>query len=188
MLVSQLFYNFSIDQMGNQRIKFQHKISFKNDRVPLKLKTTPTIAITARVQKDGKILKLYKNCQKFYINIVLPGIDQLSPNNEFKNFFHHHQSFKDFNRVLFWKIMSVNSLFNLKKLKNRKLLYYLRIERRMVLVLMWLKFIMKLKKNNIKNNTQALFKPVYKFIITQKETNEIFKLKLKLYKLRLVRG
>ncbi len=101
MLVSQSFYNFSIEQMGNQRIKFQHKISFKNDRVPLKLKTTPTIAITARLQKDGKILKLYKNCQKFYINIVLPVVDQLSPNNEFKNFFHHHQSFKDFNRVLF---------------------------------------------------------------------------------------
>lgn len=188
MPVLKIIFFFSVDQIGNQRVKFQHKICFKSDRLPLKLKTTPTLAIASRLCRDGKLLTLHKNCHKFYLNTVLPSIKNLPANNEFKNFFRYHQSFKDFNRVLFWKIMSVNPLFNLKKLKNRKLLYYLRVERRMALILMWLKFILKLSKRNKHNNTEQLFKPLYIFVYKQKEVNEIFKLKLKLYKLRLVRG
>lgn len=38
------------------------------------------------------------------------------------------------------------------------------------------------------NNTQSLFKPVYVFLSTQRENNEIYNLKLKLYKMRLMRG
>lgn len=188
MRVPYLKFYFSVNQIGNQRIKFQHKICFKNDRLPLKLKTSPSLALANRLFRDGKNLTLYKNCLKYYYNFVLTQIYHLPPNNEFKNFYFHHQSFKDLNRVLFWKIMSINPMFNLKKLKNRKILYYLKATRRMVLVLRLLKYIIKVGKTNAHNNTQKLFKPMFTFISTQRESNEIYNIKLKLYKMRLLRG
>ncbi len=84
--------------------------------------------------------------------------------------------------------MSVNTLFNIKKLKNKRIMYYLRPERRAVLVLLWLKNLVKLKKKNYKNCSIQLFNPVFNFIKTNKSVNEVFSLKLKIYKLRLVRG
>jgi hypothetical protein len=188
MLVHKFFFNFSIQQLTAQRVKFQHKICFKTDRSHLRLKTTPTLALTNRFFRDGKALRLYKNCNKFYLENVLINIGKLSQNNEFKNLFFLYQSFTDFNRVLFWRIMSINTLFNFKKLKNAKLLYYLRPERRMVIVLFWLKYIVKLKKLNFKNNTPSLFNPLINFICSNKEQNEAHLLKLKIYKLRVLRG
>jgi hypothetical protein len=101
MLVHKFFFNFSIQQLTAQRLKFQHKICFKTDRSHLRLKTTPTLALTNRFFRDGKALRLYKNCNKFYLENVLINIGKLSQNNEFKNLFFLYQSFTDFNRVLF---------------------------------------------------------------------------------------
>lgn len=188
MFVHKSLFTFSIQQLTSQRVKFQHKICFKLDRQSLRLKTTPTLALTTRFFRDGKLLRLYKNCNKFFLENILVNIPKLSQNNEFKNLFYLYQSFTDFNRVLFWRIMSINSLFNFKKLKNRKLLYYLRPERRMVVVLFWLKYIVKLKKKNFKNNTPNLFNPLINFICSNREQNEAHHLKLKIYKLRVMRG
>ena len=84
--------------------------------------------------------------------------------------------------------MTVNCIFNLKKLKNKKILYYLKPERRAVLVLLWLKNILRLRKQNDHNLTPDMFSPLLNFICYSKETNEIYSLKLKIYKLRVVRG
>ncbi len=188
MLALKQLFNFSVEQLGQQRSRFQHKLCFKQDRESLKLKSSPTIAIACRLMRDGKFLTLYRNCLKFYYMYVLPKVYNLPANNEYKNFYFQYQSFKDFNRVLFWKIMSINPLFSLKRVKKRKLLYYLKPKKRMVLILSWLKYIIKLSKKNSHNNTQSLFKPVYIFLSTQRENNEIYNLKLKLYKMRLMRG
>lgn len=188
MLVQKIFYKFSTQQLINQRVKFQHKICYKENLLNLKLKSTPTSAISSRLFRDGKNLKLYKNCNKFFIKTILNNINTLPQNNEFKNLFNLYQSFTDFNRVLFWRINTINSLFNLKKLKTRKLLYYLRPERRVVVVLFWLKFIIKLRKLNNKNNTIKLFQPLINFICSNKSVNEAYHLKLKIYKLRVLKG
>lgn len=84
--------------------------------------------------------------------------------------------------------MSVNSLFNLKKLKNKRILFYLRPERRAVLVLLWLKNIIRLRKSDFKNLDPKLLQPALTFISSNKDSNDIFKLKLKIYKLRMSRG
>lgn len=181
-------HKFSIQQLGTQRLKFKHKICFKNSLKQLALKSTPTIAITTRLLKDGKFLKLYKLCQKIFIKVMLYQIDKLPYNNEFKNLFFQYQSFKDFNRVLFWKIMSINCLFNLKKIKKKKFIYYLKPERRCVLILLWLKNIIKLKKLNYNNLNLRLFKPLTNFLFINKNNNDMFFFKLKIYKSRLVRG
>lgn len=188
MYATYIKYNFSVQQLGKQRIKFQHKICFKTGIQHLKLKTSPTTAITCRLFRDGNFLRLYKLCLKSYISILLKVVNYLPQNNEFKNLFYQYYSFRDFNRSLFWKVMGVNCLFNLKKLKNRKLLYYTRPERRQVLVLFWLKNLIKLRKKDLKNSSIDLYRPLLTFLCTNKATNDVYSLKLKMYKLRLVRG
>ena len=188
MLVHKYIYKFSIQQLINQRVKFQHKICYKVNSLNLKLKSTPTQSLTNRFFRDGKFLKLYKNCNNFYFKNIITNVINLPQNNEFKNLFYLYQSFTDFNRVLFWRIMSINTLFNIKKLKKRKLLYYLRTERRAVVVLNWLKYIVKLKKLNFKNNNANLFNPLINFLCSNKEQNEAHHLKLKIYKIRILRG
>ena len=179
---------FSIQQLTNQRIKFQHKICYKNDYVHLKLKSTPTKDLATRLMRDGKFLTLYRNSHKFYFKTMYKNVRTLAENNEFKNLFFQYQSFTDFNRVLFWRLNSVNALFNLKKLKTRRILYYLWPHKRITTVLFWLKFILKLNKKDNNNNNPRLYKPLINFICLNQEINEIFHLKLKLYRLRLLRG
>ena len=188
MLVQINTMKFSIQQLVTQRSKFQHKICYKSDRLELRGKSTPSLSLASRLFRDGKNLRLYKNCNKFFIEKLLKNIPVLPQNNEFKNLFYQYQSFTDFNRVLFWRLTSINALFNLKKLKTRKLLYYLRPERRVVVVLFWLKYIIKLKKSNFKNNSIGLFNPLINFICANKASNETYHLKLKIYRLRVMRG
>lgn len=188
MLVQVFQFNFSVQQLITQRYKFQHKICYRENIKYLKLKTTPAIALSSRLFRDGKSLQIYKNCNKFFIQTLLKNIPTLPHNNEFKNLFFQYQSFTDFNRVLFWKLTSINTLFNLKKLKTRKLLYYLKPERRVVVILFWLKFIIKLRKLDHNNNTIALFNPLINFICANKVSNESYHLKLKIYRLRVLRG
>lgn len=188
MYVPYLRFNFSVYQLAKQRLKFQHKICFREVTTHLRLKSSPTSSLTSRLFRDGNYLRLYKKCQLAFTHILLKEVKFLPQNNEFKNLFDRYYSFRDFNRILFWKIMSVNSLFNLKKLKNKKILYYLRPERRLVLVLLWLKNISRLSKSNYKNCTPQLFTPILKFIYSNKDSNEIFRLKLKIYKIRMSRG
>lgn len=182
------FFKFSIQQLGSQRSKFQHKICFKDSLYHLKLKTTPSISIASRLYRDGNFLRLYKKLQKNFQTHLLTSVDFLPQNNEFKNLYEQYESFRDINRVFFWKLMSVNTMFNLKKLKNKKILYYLRPERRVVLVLLWLKSLTKLRKRDYNNLSPNLFKPIFDFICSNRGTNEVFGLKLRIYRLRLVRG
>lgn len=188
MYAHSLKYSFSVQQLGKQRLKFQHKICFKPTLSHLRLKTTPTTAIAGRLFRDGNFLRLYKNTQRSFFKLLVSTVDSLPHNNEFKNLYIRYFSFRDFNRVLFWKIMSVNSLFNLKKLDKKKIIYYLSPEKRQVVVLLWLKNIIKLAKKDFHNCNPQLLEPLAKFIYTNKISNDIFSIKLKIYKLRLMRG
>lgn len=188
MKVQQLQFTFSVQQLGKQRLKFQHKICFKPALSHLRLKTTPTVAVAARLFRDGNFLRLYKKTQKAFFKTLVQMVDSLPHNNEFKNLYIRYFSFRDFNRVLFWKIMSVNSLFNLRTLDKKRIIYYLAPERRQVVVLLWLKNIIKLYKKDFHNCTPELLQPLIKFVYTNKISNDIFSIKLKIYRLRLMRG
>lgn len=177
-----------MQQLGSQRVKFQHKICFKESLSHLRLKTTPSVALASRLYRDGNFLRLYKRLQKSFQTHLLSSVDFLPQNNEFKNLYEQYESFRDINRVFFWKLMSVNTLFNLKKLKNKKILYYLRPERRVVLILLWLKNLTKLRKKDYHNLSPELFRPIFDFVCANKVNNEVFSLKLRIYRLRLVRG
>lgn len=138
--------------------------------------------------RDGKFLTLYRNSHTFYFKTMYKNVRALAENNEFKNLFFQYQSFTDFNRVLFWRLNSVNALFNLKKLKNRRIIYYLWPKKRMTTVLFWLKFVIKLNRPDNNSNNYKIYKPLINFVCLNKDINEIFHLKLKIYKIRLLRG
>lgn len=175
-------------QLAKQRLKFQHKICFRAGNEHLKLKSDPAISVASRMFRDGNFLRIYKKSQKAFLDILLEVVKTLPQNNEFKNLYEQYFSFRDFGRILFWKLTSVNSLFNLKQLNGRRILYYLKPERRHVLVLLWLKNLMRVRKLNNKNCTTRLFLPLLNFLYSNKNNNEVFSLKLRIYKMRMARG
>lgn len=183
-----IVYHFSTDSITNYRTKFHFKICYRPVTKNLLRKTLPTMALTNRLFKNGKFLRVYKNCNKFYLLKIVKNIKLLPPNNEFKNTFLLHRSFMDFNRVLYWRFRAINPLFNLKKLKNKKLLYYVKPERRAAVLLYWLKSMIIAKKQDYNNNTYNLFNPLVKFICIGKNSHELDLLKLRIYRIRLLRG
>lgn len=188
MFVHTNIYPFSTDAITKYRLKFAHKICYRPTLSYLAAKSTPTSSVVTRLMRDGNFLSLYKHCNKFFLETILQHVYKLPPNNEFKNLFFQYYSFMDFNRVLFWRFSSINPLFNLKKLKKKKLLYYLKPERRVVVLLLWLKNIIKANKQDYNNNTPKLFAPLMKFIFVNKQYNELHHLKLRIYRMRLLRS
>lgn len=90
-----------MQQLRTQRVKFQHKICFREANAHLRLKSTPTIDVACRLFRDGNFLRLYKQTQKAFIFDLIKLVDSLPYNNEFKNLYNQYESFRDFNRVLF---------------------------------------------------------------------------------------
>lgn len=101
MLLHKLLFTFSVQQLGKQRLSFKHKICFKNSLDHLQLKTTPTLAVTGRLFRDGKFLRIYKLLRKSVLAKVSNTAHQLPHNNEFKNLYYRYYSFRDLDRVLF---------------------------------------------------------------------------------------
>lgn len=101
MYVSCLRFTFSVQQLAKQRVKFQHKICFREGNEHLKLKSMPASSLATRLFRDGNFLRLYKTSQKSFTSVLIKMINSLPHNNEFKNLYIRHFSFRDFNRILF---------------------------------------------------------------------------------------
>ena len=120
----RIFYKFSISQVTQQRSQFFKKICFSKNKY-LGTKVSPTKYLTTKLSRHGLALFAYRNTTKFYLNRVLKNVLKLSDNNEFKNLYMLYDSFKDFNRVIVWRVTQLNPLFNLKIIKGQRVNYYL---------------------------------------------------------------
>ena len=88
--------------MGEMRYNFKHKICYKKKYQFLNLKHTPSYAITNRIMKKGKVLKIYKIFKKFYYKDMLyKNFHKIPPLSNFLFFFNKYYSFRDFDRVLY---------------------------------------------------------------------------------------
>lgn len=188
MFVHKIKFNFSIKSLLKYKKTFAHKICYREGLSFLKNKQTPVNSIVTRLMVRGNYLKLLKTINFFYSNYFLNFIKKLPKNNEFFHTQKLSHSLKDFNRILFWKIGNINSLFNIKKIKTRVFIYYLRKEHRRSTVLYWIKQILKMKRYDIGNNSFELFKPLCFLLTNNENNNSLFKIKLKIYKVRLIRG
>jgi len=169
------------------------KICYKKKYNFLNLKYTPSHALASRLTKKGNFIKSYRLLKHFYYIYILrikkPNIDK---KNNFLFLYSKYLSFKDFDRVLFWKYKSLNCMFThkskrfKKKKKSFNKINFVFSNKRLLLTINFLKYIIllncKRKKKKIQFN---LFNPLYDYLINDK-VNSILKIKYKIYKLKLV--
>jgi hypothetical protein len=67
-------------------------------------------------------------------------------------------------------------------------IYYLPQKRRVSTVLLWLKNIINLKQNKYGNKNPKLFYPLMILLTNNKKDSQLNKIKLKIYKARLIQG
>ncbi len=125
---------------------------------------------------------------RFFITQFIPFIKKLPANNHLKVIYSLNYTLRDFNRILFWRIGMINSLFNFKKTKKKQFIYYLQKTRRINTVFLWLKSIIKMKQQVKQNNSPKLFSPLLILLTNNQKSNQLHKIKLKIYKARLLKG
>lgn len=185
-------YNFSLQNIKDLRKKFSLKICYKKKYNFLNLKYTPSQALSCRLTKRGNFLKTYRLLKNFYyIHLLKKKKTSINRHNNFLFLYKTYTSFKDFDRVLFWKYKSLNCLFNYKVKKFRKkkrkinTIKFTFKKKRLLLTLNFIKCLILLDcKRGNKKMQFKLFEPLYDFIINDK-SNLTLKVKLKIYKLKL---
>ena len=175
------------------RENFKHKICYKKKYNFVNLKHTPTNAIIGRLMKRGNFLKTYKLIKYFFIFFLLhKNFKSIPTTSLFLYFYNKFYSFRDLDRVLFWKYLHLDCMFRYKskKLKKKKIfkhnLYFVEGKKRFILCINYLKYLIllycKRKKTNISYN---LFLPLSNYIIYEKNSM-VNKIKYKIYKKKLV--
>ena len=128
---NKIVYNFCIKEIGEMRYSFKHKICYKKKYQFLSLKHTPSYAITNRLMRKGNVLKIYKILKKFYYKDMLyKNFYKIPPLSNFLFFFNKYYSFRDFDRVLHWKLIQLDCMYTkkvsfYKKKNNKTPLYFL---------------------------------------------------------------
>jgi len=138
--------------------------------------------------RRGNFLKLLKTLLLFFRRFFLAYVKSLGINNELRNLYLYSFHLNDFNRVIFWRLNSISSIFNVKKIHKMKFVYFLRKERRIVTTLLWLKYIIKMKQSTLNNNNPKLFFPLFNILAANTKYNQMNTIKLRIYKSRLMRG
>lgn len=182
-----LFYKH-LNLLIENRKYFNHKICYKKRYNFLKFKSTPTKSLATRLFNHGNFLKTYKLCKKyFYKYFLFNNIKKLDREDEFFKFFYNSVNSRDFDQVLLWKIQQIDCIFDMKLNKKDpkySYIYYIKDQKRYLLVLSWLKCLFFLEKK--KYNSLSLFKPLDNFLLSKKTDNQIYNIKLIQYHLKLI--
>ncbi len=176
------------------RKKFSLKICYKKKYSFLNLKYTPSHALASRLIKRGNFLKSYRFLKSFYyIYLLKMKKKSISRTNNFLFLYSRYLSFKDFDRVLFWKYKSLNCMFShksktfKKKKKSFNKIIFTLPSKRLLLTINFLKYMVLLNCRRGKKKIQYnILAPLYDFIINDR-TNSMLKIKYRIYKLKLGR-
>lgn len=175
------------------RKKFSLKICYKKKYNFLNLKYTPSHALASRLIKRGNFIKTYRLLKNFYYIYVLKLKKKfIDKRNNFLFLYKRYLSFKDFDRVLFWKFKTLNCMFSYKykKLKKKKRSFtkinFVFSNKRLLLTINFIKYMILLNCKRKKKKMQYnIFLPLYDYLINDKN-NSILKIKYRIYKLKLV--
>jgi hypothetical protein len=97
-----LHYQFGVNNQQILRNKFKYKIAYKEKYKFLKLKYTPTTAISTRLMRQGKFLKIYKLFKNyFYSYLLFKNFKNIPVSSDFLFFYQRYFSFRDSDRVLY---------------------------------------------------------------------------------------
>lgn len=95
-------YFFCVKSISLLRNSFHSKICFQEKYKFLTLKYTPTYAISNRIMKKGKFLKIYKLVKKsFNYKLLFLDLKKISISSNFLFFYKRYYSFRDSDRVFF---------------------------------------------------------------------------------------
>ncbi len=181
-----------MDTLKNLRQNFSLKICYKKKYNFLNLKHTPSHGLACRLTKKGNFIKSFKLLKKFYyVYILRLRKKTISIHSSFLFLYNKYASFKNFDRVLFWKFKSLNCMFShkckyfKKKKKTIKKLSFVFSKKRLLLSINFVKYLILLDcKRKEKKFQFKLFSPLYDFI-TNDRSNSVLKVKLQIYKLKI---
>jgi len=81
----------------------------------------PSNIIASRLLKQSKYLKIYKLIKKYYLQEILKTkLPNISLSSSFLFFYKKYNSFKDFDRTFFWKLIQLECMFSIKVVKKKK--------------------------------------------------------------------
>ena len=185
-------YSFSVSQMKEIRKNFNKQICFKNKYKFLGLKNTPTKAIVNRITKYDRFLKNFKLLKHYFYNFFLKKkIQNIPIASSFLFFYNKYPSFKDLDRVLFWRYGVLDCIFSnkIKKIKKKKIstLIFITDYKRVILCINFLKYMILLNcKRRKKNMNMERFNPLYNFIVEDRK-NLLIKIKYRIYRQKLMK-
>lgn len=193
MLCNKLSYRFCITHIAELRSNFKHKICYKKKYNFLNLKHTPSYALSTRLIKRGNVIKIYKILNNFFYNELLrKKFSKISLLSNFLFFYNKYYSFRDINRVLYWKYSQLNCMFSHKaKFFKKKKQYSTKLifvtnQKRLLLAINFLKCLILLNvKRRKKNLTTNLFNPLFNYITVDKN-NLVEKVKYRIYRQKLM--
>lgn len=182
------YYLRHLKLLIKNRKLFNHKICYKNRYKFLKFKSTVSKSLATRLFHHGKFLKTYKVCKKYYYNYFLKNnIKNLKENEEFFKYFNTYLNSRDFDQTLLWKIQQIDCIFDMKPNKKDPrypYIYYIKDQKRFLLVLSWLKSIFMIEKK--KYNNIKLFKPLDNFLLSKQNESLIYNIKIQQYELKFL--
>jgi hypothetical protein len=113
--------------------------------------------------------------------------------SNFLFFYNKYFSFRDLDRILSWKYLTLDCMFSNKSKKNKKKkqqlnnIVFIRGVKRVILCINFIKYSILLNcKRKKKNITLEMFNPLFKFIIEDKN-NFAIKVKYRIYKQKLMK-
>lgn len=186
-------YSFCVTHIADLRLKFKHKICYKKKYNFLNLKHTPSYALCTRLIKRGNLIQIYKLINKFFYNeLLFKKFSKISILSNFLFFYNKYYSFRDLNRVLYWKYTQLNCMFSHKaKFFKKKKQYATKLlfvtnQKRLLLCINFLKCLILLNvKRRKKNLTMNLFSPLFNYITVDKN-NLVTKIKYRIYRQKLM--
>ena len=198
--------NYVCKNLAIVRKNYSLKICFKTSLTFLKYKNSITNSLSNRLTIKSNYMRSYKNVCQYYTKTLRSSF--LKNNLKFKNYelsaasknlllkaLIGRSSIKNFDILLLWKAVQVNSLFNVKittKKKRKKYYYsyrvfYINPKKRILFVWKWLNI--SLRTLNVKKVKRhiPLIVGFNNFFFSSLDTHIVTKFKHQVYKLQLLR-
>jgi len=198
--------NYVCKNLAIVRKNYSLKICFKTSLTFLKYKNSITNSLSNRLTIKSNYMRSYKNVCQYYTKTLRSSF--LKNNLKFKNYelsaasknlllkaLIGRSSIKNFDILLLWKAVQVNSLFNVKittKKKRKKYFYsyrvfYINPKKRILFVWKWLNI--SLRTLNVKKVKRhiPLIVGFNNFFFSSLDTHIVTKFKHQVYKLQLLR-
>ena len=188
-------YRFSVVGMLSLKSKFAHKLVFNKKHTFLKRRSMPVQSLSCRFMNRGNFLKIYKQLNYLYYKSFLrTKLKTIPVSSNFLFFFKKYDSFKSFDKTLFWRINQLDCIFSHKHNASKKQkisslnLKYISGVKRLLLCLNFLKYVILLSVSRKKKNlSYKLWDPLLKYITNEKD-NLPLTLKHKVYRYKLSLG